>query len=68
MFRLVDGSWLVHAAFFLVRVSQNSAAPVITTGTNDPAFKNEQPFVVTNAPEPNEVIAMVVNTKKLIAP
>jgi hypothetical protein len=44
-----------------------SAAPVRATGKIEPMFSHIQPCVVTNAPEANEVTAMVANTKKLMA-
>jgi len=36
-------------------------------GNNVPMFKNCQPCVVTNAPELNELTAIVPNTQKLMA-
>ena len=42
------------------------APQIITVGTSVPIFKNCQPWVVTKAPELNELIAIVPNTQKLI--
>ena len=36
-------------------------------GSSEPQLSNVQPWVVTNAPEANEVSAMVANTQKLMA-
>ncbi len=44
-----------------------SAKPVSATGNKEPMFSHTQPWVVTNAPEAKDVMAMVANTKKLMA-
>ena len=52
-------------AFF--NCSHSKPAPVTTTGSNDPQLSQVQPCVVTNAPDANEVTAIVAKTQKLIA-
>ena len=40
----------------------------IDSGTSDPRLSRNQPWVVTSAPEANEVTAVVLKTQKSIAP
>lgn len=37
-------------------------------GTSEPRLSQAQPWVVTKAPDPNEVIAITKKTQKLMAP
>ena len=43
----------------------SDTAPI---GTREPRLSQVQPLDVTSAPEANELIAIVVNTQKSIAP
>lgn len=52
--------------FCLIAI-HTKATPVSATGSNEPMFNQAQPCVVTKAPDANDVNAMVVNTKKLMA-
>jgi len=38
-----------------------------STGTSEPKFSANQPWVVTKAPEAKDVIAITANTQKLMA-
>ena len=44
-----------------------NASAVRATGNSEPKFNNCQPWVVTRAPEANEVSAITAKTQKLIA-
>ncbi len=64
---LVQKNLMQHIHVGLRHLIQASPAPVSNTGSNEPQFNQAQPCVVTNAPDANEVTAMVANTQKLIA-
>ena len=50
-----------------MNASHSKASAVKATGNSEPMFNQCQPWVVTSAPEANEVKAMVANTQKLMA-
>ena len=45
-----------------------SDKPITKTGNSDKVFNIDQPWVVTMAPEANDVNANTVNVMKLMAP